>query len=94
MLPNVDDKYSSDLHEYLDQHGKWAVAILAIRALIALTTNTVAFNQELCQLQTAFMLLQVAAAVFYLLAKRREHRIAVTVLFGLALFATMRTIYV
>ena len=38
------------------------------------------------------MVLQVVAAVCYLSARRRGLRVAATVLFGLALFATVRTI--
>lgn len=61
--------------------------------MVSLTMMTVAFGQDLHRLQTVFMLLQVAAAVFYLSVKRRELRVAATVLFGLARDATVRTIY-
>jgi len=94
VLPTGQSEYPSDLGIYFEQHGKWAVAALAIRGVIAILGNhlTMASNYSFNQLDV-LILLQITLTLLFLFSGKRKLQVTFTILYGLALIFTLMTIY-
>ena len=89
VLPSGHGDYPSDLGVYFEQDGKWAIAALAARGAVAVGTNVFVMGASPVSVVQGLILLQVAAAVFFLLVKTRGPKVASTLVYGVVLSITL-----
>jgi hypothetical protein len=87
VLPIGQGTYPSDLQVYFHQGGRWAVAAVAVRGLVAIMGNF--------ELRGLGILIfsQSIIALLFLISKQRKYQIAFTLLYGLVFFLTAAFIY-
>jgi len=82
VLPSGPGPYPSDLRAYFERDGKYAVAALGVRGIVAIGANVaVAGENPFIGLHIA-ILGQVAAASLCFFATSRRMRVLATLLFG------------
>lgn len=94
VLPIGQGKYPSDLRNYFEHHGKWAVGALAVRGVVAIFSNHfIIIKNYSLNLVDVLIFLQIAFALLFFISKKRKLLITFTLLYGLILFLTMTLIY-
>ena len=93
VLPIGQGSYPSDLRVYFEQDGKWAVAALSVRGIVAIIANyAIMGNFEFSGLGILIFSQSIIALLFFI-SKQRKYQIAFTLLFGLVFFLTAAYIY-
>lgn len=93
VLPIGQGTYPSDLKVYFEQDGKWAVAALAMRGIVAVTANVAIMNNYQFNAVGVLILLQIMIALSFLFSKQRKYQVIFTLLYGFVLFLTLVLIY-
>ena len=82
--------YPTDLRVYFEQDGKWAIAALAARGMVAIFANHFVMTKSFTiNSLDVFMLVQIVFAVLFLISKKRIFQITYTLLYGLVLLLTI-----
>ncbi len=90
VLPIGQGVYPSDLGVYFEKNGKWAVAALALRGIVAILANYFVMAKEHSfSIVDALILSQIIFATLFVISKKRKLQVAYTLLYGLVFFMTL-----
>ena len=82
VLPTRPEEYPEDLDEYLQQDGRWAVAVVGVFQATAIIANTALFNVGAFGLMNIWNAIAIAITVVVVGTKRRAIQGAATIAFG------------
>ena len=90
VLPIGQGVHPTILRVYFEQDGKWAIAALAARGMVAIFANHFVMTKSFTiNSLDVFMLVQIVFAVLFLISKKRIFQITYTLLYGLVLLLTI-----
>jgi hypothetical protein len=94
VLPSAHGDYPSDLGAYFQENGKWAIAALVTRGVVAIFANLFSLGTVRAWSPVEGLIaLQIAMALFFIFSKKRALQVTATLLYGLVFLATVAAIY-
>lgn len=82
VLPSATDDYPTDLDQYFDEHGRWAVGMVAAFLVAGSVANVVLFGLDPFGSMNMLNAVGLVLAVAAILARQRPVRSTITVLYG------------